>query len=420
MGNKVDKMLSQLKEGVNSFVKEQLPVDSLVKKLRGLDCGCTNSGDGDAGDLSAVCVCVVGKSCGCDFQDEKRDNDCCDDLNEMYRIERKETNEEIEVCYVPEAFVPVVPVTSTLTEVCYVPEADVPVVPVTSTLTEVCYVPEADVPVVPVTSTLTEVCYVPEADVPVVPVTSTLTEVCYVPEADVPVVPVTSTSMSLTEQDNVGSAFKPVAMDLQDLCLSVGAHEGNSKLDNSIQKFSMNCTCGASHIEFRCQENYQQRICTSTIIIDIGIDECQSNHSKSELSRERHFPLEPEETYLLDVRLLSEDDFGALDFACNVAASEPEAPLRGVCREGLLRQRVRSTAVLKKTVLDPISLCGKRPRHYRNNSLVNWRKRKRHWKKTMRMASWGTRSLPPVAPTDRPPPELSNLSCSVSFRDEKC
>ncbi|KAI8797174.1 hypothetical protein BgiBS90_002351, partial [Biomphalaria glabrata] len=294
-------MVSRMKEGVDSLVKEQLPVDSLVKKCRGQDCGCTNRGDGDAGDWSAVCGCVVGKSCGCDFQDEKRDNDCCDDLNEMYRIERKETNEEIEVCYVP------------------------------------------------------------EADVPVVPVTSTLTEVCYVPEADVPVVPVTSTSMSLTEQDNVGSAFKPVAMDLQDLCLSVGAHEGNSKLDNSIQKFSMNCTCGASHIEFRCQENYQQRICTSTIIIDIGIDECQSNHSKSELSRERHFPLEPEENYLLDVRLLSGDDFGALDFACNVAASEPEAPLRGVCREGLLRQRVRSTAVLKKTVLDPIFLCGKRP-----------------------------------------------------------
>ncbi|KAI8793933.1 ATP-dependent RNA helicase DHX29 [Biomphalaria glabrata] len=258
----------------------------------------------------------------------------------MYRIERKVTNEETEdcyvpeafvpvvlvtstlteVCYVPEAFVPVVPVTSTLTEVCYVPEAFVPVVPVTSTLTEVCYVPEAFVPVVLVTSTLTEVCYVPEAFVPVVLVTSTLTEVCYVPEADVPVVPVTSTSMSRTEQDNVGSAFKPVAMDLNDLCLSAGAHEGNSKLDNCIQKFSMNCTCGASHIEFRCQENHQQGICTSTIIIDIGIDECQSNHSKSELSRGRHFPLEPEETYLLDVRLLSEDDCGALDFVCNVAA----------------------------------------------------------------------------------------------------
>ncbi|KAI8775857.1 ATP-dependent RNA helicase DHX29 [Biomphalaria glabrata] len=390
MGKKIDKMVSQLKEGVDSLVKEQFPLDSLVKKLRGQDCGCTNSGDGDAGDLSAVCV--VGKSCGCDFQDEKRDGDCCDDLNGMYRVERKETNEVFvpvvpvtstltevcyvpeadvpvvpvtstltEVCYVPEADVPVVPVTSTLTEVCYVPEADVPVVPVTSTLTEVCYVPEADVPVVPVTSTLTEVCYVPEADVPVVPVTSTLTEVCYVPEADVPVVPVTSTSMSLTEQDNVGSAFKPVAMDLKDLCLSVGAHEGNSKLDNCIQKFSMNYTCGASHIEFRCQENHQQGICTSTIIIGIGIDECQSDYSKSEPSRGRHFPLETEETCILDVKLLSEDDCGALDFACNVAASEPEAPLRGVCREGLLRQRVRSTAVLKKTVLDPIFLCGKRP-----------------------------------------------------------
>ncbi|KAK0067230.1 hypothetical protein Bpfe_003328 [Biomphalaria pfeifferi] len=156
-------------------------------------------------------------------------------------------------------------------------------------------------------------------------------------------------------------------------------------------------------------------ICTSTIIIDIGIDDCQSNHSKSELSRGRHFPLEPEETSLLDVRLLTEDDCGALDFVCNVAACEPAAPLRGVCREGLLRQRVRSTAVLKKTMLDTISLCVKRPRHRRNNSLVN----KRLWRKTVRIW-WGTRSLPPVAPTDRTPPELSNLSCSVSFRDEKC
>ncbi|KAI8796670.1 hypothetical protein BgiBS90_001847 [Biomphalaria glabrata] len=203
MGNKVDKMVSQVKERVDSLVKEQLPVDSLVKKLHGQDCGCTNSGDGDARDLSAVCVCVVGKSCGCDFQDEKRDGDCCDDLNVMYRVERKETNEETGDCYVPEAFVPVVPVTSTLTE----------------------------------------------------------------------------------------------------------------------------------------------GICTSTIIIDIGIDECQSDYSKSEQSRGRHFPLETEETCILEVKLLSEDDCGALDFVCNVAACEPAASLRGVCREGLLRQRVRSMAV---------------------------------------------------------------------------
>ncbi|KAI8773491.1 hypothetical protein BgiBS90_025909, partial [Biomphalaria glabrata] len=33
MGNKVDKMVSQLKEGVDSLVKEQLPVDSLVKTV---------------------------------------------------------------------------------------------------------------------------------------------------------------------------------------------------------------------------------------------------------------------------------------------------------------------------------------------------------------------------------------------------
>ncbi|KAK6989170.1 hypothetical protein BgiMline_012371 [Biomphalaria glabrata] len=49
-------MMSQTKGGIDSLVKEQLPVDSLVKeKLRGLDCGCTNSGDGDDGDWNVVC-----------------------------------------------------------------------------------------------------------------------------------------------------------------------------------------------------------------------------------------------------------------------------------------------------------------------------------------------------------------------------
>ncbi|KAI8737337.1 hypothetical protein BgiBS90_035989, partial [Biomphalaria glabrata] len=67
-----DKIVSQAKEGINSLVKGQ---------LLGQDCGCTNSGDGGAGHCSAVCDYVVGNSCGGDFQDEKRDDDCCDDLN---------------------------------------------------------------------------------------------------------------------------------------------------------------------------------------------------------------------------------------------------------------------------------------------------------------------------------------------------
>ncbi|KAI8787317.1 hypothetical protein BgiBS90_012455, partial [Biomphalaria glabrata] len=46
-----DKIESQAKGGINSLRKEQLP---------GQDCGCTNSGDGGAGDWSAVCDCVVG------------------------------------------------------------------------------------------------------------------------------------------------------------------------------------------------------------------------------------------------------------------------------------------------------------------------------------------------------------------------
>ncbi|KAK0068441.1 hypothetical protein Bpfe_002376 [Biomphalaria pfeifferi] len=70
-----DKIVSQAKGGINSLGKEQLP---------GQDCGCTNSDDGGAGDWSAVCDCVVGKSGG------ERDNDCCDYLNEINRIERKE------------------------------------------------------------------------------------------------------------------------------------------------------------------------------------------------------------------------------------------------------------------------------------------------------------------------------------------
>ncbi|KAI8738592.1 hypothetical protein BgiBS90_035736 [Biomphalaria glabrata] len=70
-------------------------------------------------------------------------------------------------------------------------------------------------------------------------------------------------------------------------------------------------------------------MCTFAIISDIGIDECQSNHSKSEQSRGRHLPNEIEETYLLDARLLAENDWGALDLVCNMAEGEPAALLRG-------------------------------------------------------------------------------------------
>ncbi|KAI8778272.1 hypothetical protein BgiBS90_020922 [Biomphalaria glabrata] len=33
-------MVSQAKGGIDSLVKEKLPVDTLVKKLHGQDCGC--------------------------------------------------------------------------------------------------------------------------------------------------------------------------------------------------------------------------------------------------------------------------------------------------------------------------------------------------------------------------------------------
>ncbi|KAK0059709.1 hypothetical protein Bpfe_010877 [Biomphalaria pfeifferi] len=104
-----------------------------------------------------------------------------------------------------------------------------------------------------------------------------------------------------------------------------------------------------------------------------------------------------------------------MNFICNLAACESETFLRGVCREGLMKPRPK-----KKTVLDTISLCVERPRHRLNNNLVNWRKRKWRPNKSVRMASWGTRFMPSVIPNDRPPPELSNIYYTVSFRDEKC
>ncbi|KAK0067593.1 hypothetical protein Bpfe_003100 [Biomphalaria pfeifferi] len=79
-----DKIVSQAKEEINSLVKGQLP---------GQDCGCTNSGDGGAGDWNAVCDCVVVKSGGDDFHGEKRDNDCCDDEAEKaYVLETMATS----------------------------------------------------------------------------------------------------------------------------------------------------------------------------------------------------------------------------------------------------------------------------------------------------------------------------------------
>ncbi|KAK0061059.1 hypothetical protein Bpfe_009587 [Biomphalaria pfeifferi] len=52
---------------------------------------------------------------------------------------------------------------------------------------------------------------------------------------------------------------------------------------------------------------------------------------KSELARGRCLQLE--QAYLLDVRLLADDDGGGeWDFVCNVAIGGSAAPLRGVCQ----------------------------------------------------------------------------------------
>ncbi|KAI8741926.1 hypothetical protein BgiBS90_034902 [Biomphalaria glabrata] len=64
-------------------------------------------------------------------------------------------------------------------------------------------------------------------------------------------------------------------------------------------------------------------MCTSASIIDISLDECQSIQAKSGLTRRRPLQIKPEKAYLLDVRLLADDDCGALDFVCNVAEGEP-------------------------------------------------------------------------------------------------
>ncbi|KAK0054141.1 hypothetical protein Bpfe_016408 [Biomphalaria pfeifferi] len=97
-------------------------------------------------------------------------------------------------------------------------------------------------------------------------------------------------------------------------------------------------------------------MCISAIII-IGIDECKSIKAKSELSRGRPLQHGLEKAYLLDVRLLAEDNCGALDFVCNVAEGEPAAPLRDVCREGLLKQRTFNGFVDENSARHYLSLC---------------------------------------------------------------
>ncbi|KAI8767206.1 hypothetical protein BgiBS90_029354 [Biomphalaria glabrata] len=95
-------------------------------------------------------------------------------------------------------------------------------------------------------------------------------------------------------------------------------------------------------------------MCTSAIVIDIGIDECQSTQTKSELSRGRHWKLELEENYLLDVSLLDDGECGALDFVCNVAACEPAVFIKEFCKECLQKQRAGKKAMLRKTGLHTI------------------------------------------------------------------
>ncbi|KAK0059161.1 hypothetical protein Bpfe_011502, partial [Biomphalaria pfeifferi] len=77
--------------------------------------------------------------------------------------------------------------------------------------------------------------------------------------------------------------------------------------------------------------------------------------------------------------------------------------IRGVATNSIcVRRRAAATTVMKSK---------QRSRRCLKNRLVNWRKKKRH----MQMASRGTRFLPSVVPTDRPPPSLTtstNMKCT--------
>ncbi|KAK0067862.1 alpha-actinin A, partial [Biomphalaria pfeifferi] len=104
----------------------------------------------------------------------------------------------------------------------------------------------------------------------------------------------------------------------------------------------------------------------------------------------------------------------------SVASCGSTALSRVILRKGLMKRSSGLTALITRAVtsalrvrwLTPattVRMKRQRSRHRLERNLVNWRRRKRQLQRAVWMTLWGTRSLPSVAPTDRPPPALTKV-----------
>ncbi|KAK0049617.1 alpha-actinin A [Biomphalaria pfeifferi] len=217
----------------------------------------------------------------------------------------------------------------------------------------------------------------------------------------------------------------------------------NSILRNCIQAIDMNCICGVLRGKCPCQDTQLQ---------DLNLTEmCTSAHiSESDLNSGELIPAKPDvvvDEHYKDASWAYLTDEAEKDYVLETMASCGPTTVSGhVHGKGQLTQRLRTTT-LESTANATTSICvtwlatltstnspciswlasativmrsKQRPRYRLKHRLANWKKRKRRPWETVQMALWVAGTLTSVVPTNRPPPELSNLSCSVSFRDKKC
>ncbi|XP_055875700.1 uncharacterized protein LOC106073053 [Biomphalaria glabrata] len=233
------------------------------------------------------------------------------------------------------------------------------------------------------------------------------------------------TSTSQTDQDNVGSASKPVAVGLKDFCLSASVYERNSKLDYCTHVFDKNCTYVALQEDCECQEIPQQGLdlteaCPAVKISARSPGESQGNTIESDA--EVDGPLHVE-CYQPAPQASAPDSDEGDDVFDTLPSSGLAAHSQSTHRRIMLKQLVRSTVLMTTAMKCNAFLCAKslpsalidrkarqRQRHQRNRRNIKWRgRRKRHMQSATWMAPTRSRYKNTPSPTDRPPPALIKL-----------
>ncbi|XP_055890340.1 uncharacterized protein LOC129927135 [Biomphalaria glabrata] len=194
-------------------------------------------------------------------------------------------------------------------------------------------------------------------------------------------------------------------------------YEGNLNFDCCIQAVSNNSTCGASRRECKCQETHQQGLKpvdfdTSVFTSERGPEGGQKNPAADGLLHLKRCKGA--------LQTILPETAEADSLLNSVASCGSTALSRVILRKGLMKRSSESTALTTTravtttrcvrwlTPATTVRMERPRLRHRVERNLVNWR-RKRHLQRAVWIALWGTRSLPSVAPTDRPPPALTNV-----------